>query len=280
MKENLLTFQDIKPGVQLVTLNIKVLYSDQKQRGEFANKFQDFLGSDKAHPKIFKLTDYIVAYRTECIIPEKRDSRPPLLLIFGNPASRSVYSEMFFSFEGDGREHRFWKTLRKTGILSFSPTTESEQMLNMGKLNQLKKKQLYALCYDSPFRIGLAVYYSMPSPGNELPWAGVAGLYRLFGRKALLKIAECEKARITRVIRDFVSADGAVITFQKDAYSAIKTSASPDYSLAEVKAGQLIGSCQSNPNIRLFCCPPTRLLHGQKSIVLLEDFVKQILRGS
>jgi hypothetical protein len=36
-------------------------------------------------------------------------------VFFGNPAFHSVHSEMFFSFESNGREHRFWKVLKKAG---------------------------------------------------------------------------------------------------------------------------------------------------------------------
>ena len=35
------------------------------------------------------------------LIPAKTDKRPPLLLVLGNPATHSVESGMFFSFEGN-----------------------------------------------------------------------------------------------------------------------------------------------------------------------------------
>jgi len=36
----------------------------------------------------------------------------------GNPASHSVKEGMFFSFEGDKKEHRFWKyILKPAGVL-------------------------------------------------------------------------------------------------------------------------------------------------------------------
>lgn len=277
MKENLLTFQDYKLGVQSVTLNIKALDTTQKQREKFEKKFQEFMESDAVHPKIIQRTDDKVTYKTECIIPKERDLRPPLLLIFGNPASHSVYSEMFFSSERNGKEHHIWKILSNASILSFPTLTKDNSSKNVGNYNQLKKEQLYKLSYESPFRIGLAVYYSMPSTASKpKSWAGVIGLESLFGRKALREIAECEKDRITRIIERFISPDGAVFTFQKDAYSAIKDSASPEYSRAKAIAGQLIGRCQFDSNIKLFGCPPTRLLRGRKSVALLKDFVKRI----
>ena len=43
-----------------------------------------------------------LVYRTEQLVPEKKDKRPPLLLVFGNPASHSVQAGMFFAFDDDG----------------------------------------------------------------------------------------------------------------------------------------------------------------------------------
>jgi len=44
-------------------------------------------------------------------MPAKRDSRVPVLLIFGNPASHSITSGMFFSPKENGAVNRFWEHL-------------------------------------------------------------------------------------------------------------------------------------------------------------------------
>lgn len=287
MVNNLLTFHDLRPGIQEFSLNTGKLYPSQKERDEFEERLSSFLKSDDIHSKIFRREGEFLTYRSECIIPEKRDSRTPLLLVFGNPASHSVDSEMFFSFEGNKREHRLWNVLREAGFLSFTPDKselKSISTMDLEERNQLRKKQLYNLGYDSPFRLGLAVFYSMPTPASSSQkgskWGGVTGLYRLFRKKALLRIGECERDRVEGLIREFVSPKGAVIAFQKDAYLGIKSLASPDYKLTEAKEGKLIGNCQCLPSVRLYCSPPTRQMQGKVSLALLRTFKQSILEVS
>lgn len=116
----------------------------------------------------------------------------------------------------------------------------------------------------------LKSYNCLPGAASCYPWAGVAGLYRLFGREALSQIGECEKERVDGIIGDFVSPNGAVIAFHKEAYQVIKSSESSDYTLAKAKAGHSIGNCQCDPGVTLFCLPPTRLLPGYPG--LLRNF--------
>lgn len=277
MEENVLAFHDIddESGIQQVTLNLALLYPDRKQRELFEARFCEFRKSHPAHSKIFKRSGDKITYQTECIIPTERDQRPPLLLVFGNPASHSVDSGMFFAYEGKKgkeREHRLWEVLHKAGILSFSWIIGGE---SIEELNRRRKKELYDLSYQTPFLIGLAVYYTMPSPASGR-WSGVKGLGSLFGTQTLAKICECEKDRIARIIRSFVSHKGAVFVFQKDAYLAIKSSESPDYGSDEAKSGRLIGNCQCDSNVRLFCLPKTGLLRAYWH--LLHGFSDQILK--
>lgn len=274
MKKSLLTIEDVEPGIQKVTLNVDALCFDEKQREQFEKKFLQFLDSDCAHPKIIGRINNSVVYLTESIIPKKEDKRLPLLLLLGNPALHSVASGMFFSFERKGQEHRFWKILSKANILSFPSLSRADSPKHLNERNQLRKSKLLELSYDSRFRIGLAVFYTMPSPASGYPWAGVAGLHRLFGKEALAQIGEHEKERVDGIIRDFVSPNGAVIAFHKEAYQAIKSLESPDYTLAKAKAGHLIGNCQCDPGVNLFCLPPTRLLLGYPG--LLQDFRDRI----
>ena len=67
--------------------------------------------SAKSDPKIFELQGNKLTYKSEQLIPVKTDKRSPLQLVLGNPASYSVEAGMFFAFEGDGKEHRFWKNI-------------------------------------------------------------------------------------------------------------------------------------------------------------------------
>jgi len=265
---DIIKFEEVKPGIQKVSLNIQELYANRKDQEEFEERLCQFLKSDPYNSHIIRLEDKQLIYQTECILPEKQDSRLPLLLLLGNPASHSVHSEIFFSFESSGREHRFWRALKKAGILSFKSSSKKE-----------RKEELYDLTYDSPFRIGLANFYSMPS-GASGKWAGVDGLRKLFRRKALRKIADWEKTRIGKLIGNFLSSQqGVVFAFQKDAYLGIKSSTSPDYRLDKAKKGDLMGACQSDSNVRLYCLPPTRLIQGKKSLDVLRNFKERVLKS-
>lgn len=270
-----LTFLNLREGIQEVSLDITQLYSSQEAREKFEERLCQFLSSDPANSKIFRREDNLLIYRTEQIISEKRDARPPLLLLFGNPASHSVTAEMFFAFEGSGREHRIWKVFNKTGFLRFNSDLKPVSKADLELRNRLRKKDLFELSYNSPFRIGLAVFYSMPSAASS----GVDGLRQLFGSDAFIKISESEKNRVEEIIHTFVSLKGAVIAFQKDAYSGIKSPTSPIYDKDEAKEGNLVGNCQCNQDVRLFCSPPTRIIQGNKSLGVLGAF-KQIILGS
>jgi hypothetical protein len=272
------------------SLDIKFIYSTPYEQHEFRNRLCQFLDSNKYNREydrehnlpIIGLNGGVLTYLTECIIPEKQNSRLPLLLLFGNPASHSIYSKMFFSYEGkispegEGRDHRFWNALKEAGILRFRE--KSSYIENVTERSKSRKRELYDLSYESDFRIGLVAFYSMPSAARGSKWAGVEGLRKLFGTKALAKIADDEKKRVEQVIGKFLNPKGVIIVFQKDAYSEIKSPQSPSYNLSQAIVGDLHSFyLKDDSNIRLFCVPPTRRMRGKKKIDLLRKFKECIL---
>jgi len=269
--KHLLVFQNIREGIQEVSLNTKQLYANEIEYQLFHDRLLKFLDAEPIHSKIFSIKGDVLIYLTEHIIPKKHDLRPPILMLFGNPAPQSVDAEMYFASHTNGSEHRIWKVLEEVDFLSFE-----YDLQNITERNRLRKRDLYELAYHSPFRIGLAVYYSMPSPASG-PWSGVAGLKKLFGAKAFKKLGEYERHRVEKVINEFVSPVGSVIAFQKDAYLGIKSFRSPDYALAQAKQGKLLGNCQCDTEVKLFCCPPTRLIQTRESLEALKLFKQTIL---
>ena len=143
-----------------------------------------FRNSDNCTCAIYGIEkDELLIYQTETIIPiEIKGARTPLLLLLGNPASHSVKEKMFFSFERNRQEHRFWKVLDNSGIFPFE-----SQVRNLNERNQSRKQKLLNVDYNPPFRIGLATFYSMPSPATG-KWAGVAGIKRLLAKNAFEQI--------------------------------------------------------------------------------------------
>jgi hypothetical protein len=147
----------------------------------------------------------------------KRDRRPPLLLIFGNPATHSVEAGMFFAFKDNGKENRFWKSLlRPAGILDIAMEEGTPAALNKRRM-----KRMLELDYASPFRIGLCVFISMPSaPGG--PWSGVAGIRKLLGSKAMSQLESAERERIIRYARRFLEPGGVAVAFQRNAWEGLR----------------------------------------------------------
>jgi hypothetical protein len=78
-------------------IDLDLLFDTCRERKRFEEKWDRFLESNPHNSKIFAKTGSRLSYQSEQLIPEKRDDRPPLLLVFGNPASQSVANGMFFS---------------------------------------------------------------------------------------------------------------------------------------------------------------------------------------
>lgn len=267
----MLTFSDLGRGIQEGRLNLDLLYSEKSDRDRFERKWLEFSASDRSNSSIFRREDDVLIFRTESLIPLKEDDRPPILMLLGNPASHSVISGFCFAFEGTNREHRFWIALRKAGLLEFD-SDSLESQLPWEERNHIRKQELYNLEYHSPFRVGIAVYFSIPSAASGPPWSGVGGLRRLFGRKALCSIEGEEQCRIGNTVRDFMATGGGVMAFQRDAYEGIRADGAPTYSLVFAKEGKLYGKCKYASDVYLMGAPPTRYLHSGKS----QDILAQL----
>ena len=97
------------------------------------------------------------------------------------------------------------------------------------QLNEIRQKQLLDLAYDSPFRIGLCVFITLPSaPGG--PWGGVAGVQKLIGVRALRKLEQEESSRVFKLAAKFINSKGAVIAFQKNAWNNLRAENDSEYS--------------------------------------------------
>ena len=236
-------------------INLDELFETNEGRKKFDAKWKDFLASDPFNKKIYEEKGNLLKYKSEQLIPLKKDKRPPLLLVLGNPATHSVENGMFFSFEGNKKEHRFWKSILKpAGVLNLP--FDSNQAVT--KLNKQRREALFNLKYDSPFRIGLCVFITMPSaPGGK--WGGIAGVHKLLGIRALRLLEQAETERVLDCANKFVTPKGKVLIFQKNAWNALRSDDDPLYGIDMAKAGKLKGTLKDNPKLPLFCVPPTRL---------------------
>jgi len=242
------------PGQLKCRIAINELFESKNEKDIFFSKLPSFLESDLYNNRVYQVDDTHINYHTEVLIPKARDNRPALLLLLGNPASRSVVSGMFFAFEANNTEHRFWKTiLKNSGVLNVSISGE----LSPEEKNSIRRNQILESRYSSPFQIGLSVFHSMPSGASD-KWSGVAGIQKSIGKKAFRKIEHEEKKRVLNTIDNFVTNNGAVIAFQKNAWENMKTANDSDYSREIVNRVGLTGKVD-NRDITLICVPPTRL---------------------
>lgn len=195
-----------------------------------------------------------------------------MLMVFGNPASQSVTEGMFFAFERDNKEHRLWKQiLERSGVVDFGIC----DTLPVEKKNELRKEHILNLKYDSHFRIGMSVFISIPN-GASGCWSGVGGVQKLIGTKAMRRLEEAERNRILESSKKFLNDKGVVLTFQKNAWEALRSDGDPEYTISQAKSGRLMGSLRDRPGIKLIGLPPTRLVgpcrRVMRKILQEEDF--------
>ena len=257
------TYKSPDPVRMDCAVNLNELLPTESERKSFDRKWRDFIASDDANKNVYQREGNRLLYKSEQLIPSKKDSRPGLLLVFGNPASHSVQSGVFFSFKDNGKENRFWENILKpSGIvgLPFDPGRSTEA------LNIERRDRLLNLDYDSPFRIGLCVIISMPSaPGGK--WGGVAGIQKLIGAKAMKRLEEAERERVIECSRDFLANDGVVVSFQKNAWGTLKSDEDPSYDINLAKAGKLMGRLRNCLGVPFFGVPPTRLVGPCRKIL-------------
>lgn len=263
-RDSLFTYRQSKYPAHLdCTISLLKLFPTKGEREKFNSKYRSFFDSNVDNRCIYELKGDTLFYITEQLIPAKTDERPPVLLIFGNPATRSVKDGMFFSSKNDGKENRFWKhLLQPAGILDLVLA----EGLSSKERNRRRIERMLALNYDSPFRIGLCVYWSMPSSAGG-PWSGVAGIRKLIGGRALERLESVERERVMEVMMRFLVSGGVAVTFQKDAWNGLRSVNDPAYSIELAKTGRLRGTLDGFPHIPLLGVPPTRLVGPARKVL-------------
>ena len=277
ISQGLIESRELKPGIKECRLNLAQLFDDEEQRRRFDERWPAFYEADPQNGDIFRKKPNELTYLTEEFIPSRVDERPPLLLILGNPASHSVASGFCFAFEGKGREHRFWRSLNKVGLLRFSSDSEFPEYAWQEQI-EVRKRELFDLSYESPFRIGISLYFTIPSPASGSKWAGISGLENLFGRKGLRRIEVEGRNRIGNLIRKFLNPGCGVIAFQKDAYEGIRSSQGPEYNRTMALEGALSTKVSLDGfDFWLFGVPPTRLAYSKQFQDVLSGIMEKLL---
>ncbi len=257
MSESIISYHQADSIRLLCEIDLSKLLPAPKERDRFDKNWNGFLESDQCNKEIFEQKGDRLKYQSEHLIPSKSNNRIPLLLVLGNPASHSVKAGMFFALEKGKKEHRFWKgVLENAGVLKLN---QSNNNASVEEVNESRKKQFLDLNYDSSFRIGLCVFISMPSAPSK-NYSGVAGIHKLIGAKAMRELEKEERKRVLKCAREFLSPDGAVVTFQKNAWNGLRSENDPKYDKKLARTGELKGTLIGDSKIPLFCVPPTRLV--------------------
>jgi len=93
----------------------------------------------------------------------------------------------------------------------------------------------------------------MPSGASD-EWSGVAGIRKLIGSKAFLRLEEEERDRVMSRIHSFIPNKGIVVTFQKNCWESLKSDTDPVYSSPVVKREGLKGHSERISQSNTFMC--------------------------
>ena len=112
----------------------------------------------------------------------------------------------------------------------------------------------------------------MPSAASG-KWSGIAGVHKLLGIKALKRLEKEESLRVIECAKKFLAPNGIAVTFQKNAWNALRSNANLKYKIDRAKKGQLKDQMKGLPDIPLLGVPPTRLSGPCSKILrrLLEE---------
>ena len=257
----MIKIKEIRKGNVECVIDLESVYADVEIE-KFNGRWEEFFASDEANASVFKRNGNTILYPHKSWIPRIKDKRPSVIMLFGNSASHSVREDIYFSYEGNGSEHRFWKVFRELGYINIISNPKT------------MKQDFFNLKYESPFRLGFEVLYTFPSTASKPKWSGVRGLERLFGKKVMKLMFESEKTRLLPLIKEFTKDGGAIIALQKDAYNSV---AQNSYNLNQAWNFEL--KSVLDDSIRIYGTPPTRWLYTKKMKELLRNIKVEILNN-
>ncbi len=265
---NFFRYKNLSRGQFVCEIDLSLLYQKDELK-KFWNRYNEFFRADRFLAKVIERKRDKLVYLHKSWIPKLSDRRPKVLFLFGNPAPHSVLADIYFAFEGSGREHRFWKVMRELGIINL-PSSR-------GDSGNLFKSIFFNLKYDSPFVVGMEVFFTFPSPASDPKWSGVMGLQRLFGKKAFDQLAGAERQRVQKTIKQFVGQKGSIIAFQKDAYNGLLEKNDRLYDLKRALQGKLFANYTNT--ILLAGVPPTRWMYTRKFKKVLKDVIALLIKS-
>lgn len=255
----MINIKGICQGKVECAIDLCSVFSDEELE-KFNRRWEEFLASDITNTSVFTRNKNTIFYPHKSWIPYKKNNKPSVLILLGNSASHSVKDDIYFSYEGNSSEHRFWNVFRKLGYININsnPVTIKNDFFN--------------LKYESPFRLGLEVIYTFPSTASKPKWSGVTGLKKLFGKKVMTIMFEFERTRVLPLIREFTKDGGAVIAMQQDAYNSV---AQNTYNKKLADNFELKSVLDNT--LKIYGTPPTRYLYSKKMKSLLSNIKEEIL---
>ena len=179
-------------------------------------------------------------FATELLIPNKRPSRPRIMLLFSNPHPHSIQQRMFLSPSTKKGENLFWSIMEEAGWFKLPEQRRSPEVLRDFFLN---------VRYREPFELCFCCYYAFPTRMPE-------EIKKIFGEFFDRHIQE--EAR--KEFKERVSEAGIeeIVTFNKSIFNLITGQKLKRY-ISDLKHGAIIeGAVQgTTKSIPVFLTYPT-----------------------
>jgi hypothetical protein len=174
---------------------------------DLQKNIRDIGHEDPSFQSICGMCGSVLSYKSESLFPLDTNcdpSKKKVLIILGNPATRSVANGMFFFSMGKGstqETHTFWKKLEKPGLIhKIRRSTLNEE-------SETRKEMIINGTLSNNYLLGFTTFYSFPTPVKG-DFKDVAGLWRLF-KPIMQQIQDMECNRLRNYKSDYQFANNA-----------------------------------------------------------------------
>ncbi|MCP4607138.1 MAG: hypothetical protein GY845_00285 [Planctomycetes bacterium] len=246
----------------MTTINFQRTYSLGRDYKGIKDRATKILGANSEYFDIvdFGDVDDEVTFRTECLIPIKKTTRPSVMLLFSNPHPHSVQQGMFLSPNTKKQDNLFWSTMIDAGWFSIPEDKRSPSQLRDVFLN---------LEYTGPFDLLFCCYYAFPTCYPD-------DILKIFGRRFFDRHIQYEAYEGFQTILGETQAV-AVVTFNKNIFNLISNNRVTEY-IDQLDKGEIIRgrNIQTDREIPVYLTYPTGWRYHKKSSQLRKANLEMI----
>ncbi len=246
----------------MTTVNFQKTYLLGQEYGNIKDRATKILGANSEYLEIVEFGDTTedVTFWTECLIPVKKTTRPPVVLLFSNPQLSSIRQGMFLSPNTKKQDNIFWSTMIDAGWFSIPEDKRSPIQLREMFLN---------LEYMGPFDLIFCSYYAFPADHpDDIP--------KIFGRSFFDRYIQHEAYRELQTMLEDTQAV-AVVVFSRDIFNLISHTEIKTY-IDWLDNGEIIRGWnnQTHKSIPVYLTYPTGWRHHKKFSTLRKASLEKI----